>query len=200
MKIEQIRAVSAKRNHHKVEENLEEQGSLQRIHGMFTPGWWRRREELRYHKVSIERACFRRSRTRYTLPSGLILVMRRAALCFPVKATVPITRLAVTNSAGAGRNTSSASKSSGLPKVPICASTGSCVVPFPDSCGRMRPGIPCTESEAGLHGYKKAPIPVIYPGLGLFCTKYRLIEAKITKGTCFSRCLCFVSSKQYRCG
>lgn len=147
MKIEQIRAVSAKRNHHKGKENLEEQGSLQRIHGMFTSGWWRHSGELSYYKVSIERACFRRSRTRYTLPSGLILVMRRTALCFHVKATAPIIRLAVTNSAGAGRNTNSTSRSSGPQKAPICASTVSCAGLFPDSCGRIRPGIPCAETE-----------------------------------------------------
>ena len=147
MKIEQIRAVSAKRNHHKGKENLEEQGSLQRIHGMFTSGWWRYSGELSYHKVSIERACFRRSRTRYTLPSGLILVMRRTALCFPVKATAPIITSAVTNSASAGRSTSSTSRSSGPQKAPICASIGSCAVPSPDNCGQMRPGIPYAETE-----------------------------------------------------
>ena len=73
--------------------------------------------------------------------------MRRTVPCFHVKTAAPIIRSAAISSASAGGNTNGVSSSNEPRRPPICASTGTCAVPSPGSCGRIPPGILCGEAE-----------------------------------------------------
>lgn len=126
-------------------QSRENPAALQRLHDIFTQKERKEGGAGGIIRPDSRRACLYRPIHRF--PAGPISVMRRTAPCFPVKATAPIITSAVTNSASAGRNTSSTSRPSGPLKAPICASTGSCAAPSPDNCGRIRPGIPCAEKE-----------------------------------------------------
>lgn len=77
----------------------------------------------------------------------MCLRMRRTVPCFHVKTAAPIIRPAAINSVSAGGNTNSVSNSNGPRRPLICASTGTCAVPLPGSCGRIPPDIPCGEAE-----------------------------------------------------
>ena len=124
----------------------------------------------------------------------MCLSMRRTAPCFHVKTAVPIIRPAAISSASAGGNTNGVSNSNGPRRPLICASTGTCAVPLPGSCGRIPPDIPCGEAEYRC-------VLIVLRKIQRFILRQESPERVETKRkTCYPACLsfCIWLPKRYR--